>query len=89
MTLIGGPGTFAAYWETNELPFVGVPDPKHTVLDRYGQQVKLLKLGRLPAQVVVDKVGTVRYAHYGRSMSDIPPNQEILSLLDDMNAEHA
>jgi peroxiredoxin len=78
---------FARYWEQERLPFVGLPDPKHTVLRRYGQEVKLFKLGRMPAQMIIDRHGQVRYIHYGHSMSDIPPNDEILALLDGLNRE--
>jgi peroxiredoxin Q/BCP len=78
---------FADYWQREQLPFVGLPDPTHTVLKRYGQEVKIFKLGRMPAQVVVDRAGTARYVHYGHSMQDIPPNEEILALLDELNAE--
>ncbi len=78
---------FARYWEKEQLPFVGLPDPKHTMLKRYGQKVKLFKLGRMPAQMIIDRQGQVRYIHYGHSMSDIPPNDEILALLDDLNQE--
>jgi len=80
-----GAKAFSSYWEKHRLPFTGLPDPDHTVLKRYGQEVKLFKLGRMPAQVVVDKSGRVRYVHYGHSMSDIPPNEEILELLDELN----
>jgi peroxiredoxin Q/BCP len=48
----------------------------------YGQEVKLFKLGRLPAQMLIDKSGKVRFVHYGHSMSDIPPNEEILKLIE-------
>lgn len=72
---------FADYWRVHELPFIGLPDPKHTVLKLYGQEVKLFKLGRMPAQVLIDKTGTVRTVHYGHSMSDIPENEELLALL--------
>jgi peroxiredoxin Q/BCP len=78
---------FADYWRDEGLPFVGLPDPKHTVLKLYDQQVKLLKLGRMPALVVVDKAGVARYAHYGHGMSDIPANDEILEVLDELNQE--
>jgi len=81
------PAAFRSYFEKHELPFVGLPDPKHTVLKRYGQEVKIFKLGRMPAQVLVDKRGMARYVHYGHSMSDIPPNDEILGLLGDLNRE--
>jgi peroxiredoxin Q/BCP len=80
-----GPAAFKAFWQKNRLPFVGLPDPKHQVLKRYGQQVNLFKLGRMPAQVIVDLQGQVRFVHYGHSMVDIPANSEILALLDKLN----
>lgn len=78
---------FQAYWEKNDLPFIGLPDPKASVLKKYGQEVNLFKLGRMPAQVIVDKAGMVRFVHYGHSMSDIPENAELLALLGQLNAE--
>jgi len=80
---------FRDYWQKEQLNFVGLPDPKHTVLKRYGQEVKLFKLGRMPAQVIVDKQGQARYVHYGHSMSDIPANDELLTILDQLNQETA
>jgi peroxiredoxin len=77
---------FSKYWQDESLPFVGLPDPTHSVLKLYGQQVNLFKLGRMPAQVLIDKTGTVRFCHYGHSMSDIPENQEVLALADEINA---
>jgi peroxiredoxin Q/BCP len=77
---------FAAFWKENQLPFVGLPDPKASVLQLYGQEVNLFKLGRMPAQVIVDKSGMTRFVHYGHSMSDIPENAEVLALLDQLNA---
>jgi peroxiredoxin Q/BCP len=79
---------FANYWSRERLPFVGLPDPQASVLKLYGQEVNLLKMGRMPAQVLVDKSGTARLAHYGRSMSDFPSNEEWLDRLDELNAEH-
>jgi peroxiredoxin Q/BCP len=73
---------FVKYWQKESLPFTGLPDPKHSVLKLYGQEVNLFKLGRMPAQVLIDKEGTARYVHYGHSMSDIPPNEEMLALID-------
>jgi hypothetical protein len=37
--------------------------------------------------VIVDQKGQIRYVHYGHSMRDIPPNEEVLALLDDLNQE--
>jgi peroxiredoxin Q/BCP len=77
---------FADYWQKEKLPYIGLPDPAHTVANRYGQEVKLLKFGRMPALVVVDKEGYVRFRHYGESMQDIVPNQTLLALLGSASA---
>jgi peroxiredoxin len=79
--------SFADWWHNEGMPFTGIADPKHVVAKMYGQQVKLMKLGRMPALVVVDRQGRIRYRHYGESMSDIPSDKEILSLLDELNKE--
>jgi peroxiredoxin Q/BCP len=77
---------FAEYWRIHKLPFVGLPDPKHSVLKLYGQEVSIFKFGRQPAQVSIDKQGQVRFVHYGHDPSDIPSNREILEVLETMNA---
>ena len=40
----------------------------------------------MPAQVIVDRQGVARYVHYGHDMSDIPSNEELLAVLDALNA---
>jgi peroxiredoxin Q/BCP len=90
--IVVGPETrrrFQEYWSNHQLPFVGLPDPEHRVLKLYGQEVNLFKLGRMPAQVIIDKQGRVRFVHYGHSMSDIPRNKEILELLNELNQEQS
>lgn len=72
---------FQEYWIKEKLPFIGLPDPDHHIIKLYGQEVKLLKFGRMPAQVLIDMQGIVRYAHYSQSMSDIPTNKKILGLI--------
>jgi peroxiredoxin len=76
---------FADWWHKHNMPFVGVADPEHIIAKMYGQQVKLLKLGRMPASLLVDKNGYIRYKHFGESMSAIPENQQVLSLIDELN----
>lgn len=73
---------FKEYWEENGLEFYGLPDESHSVLKLYGQEVNLFKLGRMPAQMLIDKEGTFRYVHFGSSMKDIPENKEIFKLVD-------
>lgn len=78
---------FKLFWKTYKLPFIGLPDPTYSVLKLYGQEVNLFKLGRLPAQVIIDKRGIARYAHYGHAMNDIPENEEVLQILRDLTEE--
>jgi peroxiredoxin Q/BCP len=72
---------FQKYWAKENFPFIGLPDPEHIIQQLYGQEVKPLKLGRMPAQMLVDKHGIVMYVHYGDSMADIPSNNDVLSLI--------
>jgi peroxiredoxin Q/BCP len=86
--LVVGPENAAAftnYFRENNLPFFGLPDPTHMVLKLYGQEIKLFKFGRMPAQVLVDQTGTARFVHYGHDMTDIPENAEVLGLIDEIN----
>jgi len=78
---------FERYFSENDLPFIGLPDPSHSVLKLYGQEVKLFKMGRMPAMLIVDPQGNVRFVHYGHEMSDIPTNEEVLATLDSINHE--
>lgn len=73
--LVVGPensDAFRKYWQKELLPFTGLPDPDHLVAKLYGQQVKILKLGRMPAQMLIDKSGILKFVYYGNSMADIP-----------------
>jgi peroxiredoxin Q/BCP len=90
--LVVGPeavAAFSEYFKAHDLPFIGLPDPSHSVLKLYGQEVKLFKMGRMPAMLIVDSKGRVRFVHYGKEMSDIPSNQEVLTALDSINQEVA
>ena len=82
-----GPKAFAKYFQENDLPFIGLPDPKHSVLKQYGQEIKLFKYGRMPAMLIIDKQGTVRFVHYGHDMTDIPANDDVLATLKELDAE--
>ena len=79
-----GPNAFRNYWKENDMPFIGLPDLRSRVAAQYEQEVNLFKLGRMPALFVIDLEGQIRYAHYGDSMKDIPPNTEIFSVLDEL-----
>jgi peroxiredoxin len=76
---------FTEWWHSHKMPFIGIADPEHAIAKTFGQQVKLLKLGRMPATVLIDKRGQITYSHYGESMSDIPESRQMLSLIDELN----
>ena len=85
-----GPDTaeaYRAYWAEHDMPFVGLADPDHRVAKVYGQPVRLLKLGRLPLQLIVDKLGVVRDRHESNSMKDIPEVQSVLAQLERLSAD--
>ena len=81
--------SFRKYWIKEDLPFIGIPDPEQMILKLYGQEVNLFKLGRLPAQMLIDKSGMLRYVHYGHSMADIPSNKEVMNLIKSIETCHA
>ncbi|HPH94454.1 MAG TPA: redoxin domain-containing protein [Anaerolineaceae bacterium] len=77
-----GPNAFRRYWETEQMPFTGLSDIGNKVADAFHQEVVWWKLGRMPAVIIVDQKGMIRYTHYGSSMSDIPENSELFEALD-------
>lgn len=66
------------YWKKNSLPYYGVPDPDARLGRLYGQQWHLLKLGLMPALLVIDADEWVVFSHYSKSMADIPSNETVL-----------
>jgi len=79
------PLQFVRYWTNEKIPYTGLPDPDHRVARKYRQEVNIFKLGRMPLVCVVDKEGRIRYAHFGASMSDIPDNDVLLGVIDQLN----
>ncbi len=73
---------YQSYWKEHNMPFVGLADPDHVVAKAYQQPFRLLKLGRMPMQLIIDKEGVIRYRKDGNSMSDIPEGPELLAVLD-------
>jgi peroxiredoxin len=81
-----GPRQFRKVWNEQRYPFIGFADYRHTVADTYGQEVKLQKLGRMPAMVIVDRQGIIQFVHFGDDMADIPKDEDVLALLDRLNS---
>jgi peroxiredoxin Q/BCP len=78
--------SFRRYWQREEIPYIGLPDPEHIVAKLYKQEVNLFKLGRMPLNCIVDLNGKIRYVHYGSSMADIPDNRTFLGVIDKLIA---
>lgn len=82
-----GPNAFKKFWQEQDMPFIGLADIRSTVASQYHQEVNWLKAGRMPAVLVIDKQGMIRFTQYGENMSDIPENAEVLELIDKINLE--
>jgi peroxiredoxin len=78
--------SFQRYWEKENIPYIGLPDPEKIVPRMYRQEVNLFKLGRMPLNCVLDVNGRIRYAHFGSNMTDIPDNETFLNVIDQLNA---
>jgi len=60
-------------------------DESKKVATMLKQEVRFIKLGRMPGLLVIDKQGIIQYAYYGKNMHDIPENDEILKVLKRIN----
>jgi len=88
--VISGPDSrqdFEAFWQRNKMPFIGLPDSLHQVARAYGQEVKWFKAGRMPALMLIDQHGYLRYEHHGDSMADILPDDALLAMIDLLEAQ--
>jgi alkyl hydroperoxide reductase subunit AhpC len=59
-------------------------DSENSVAKALHQEFKILKLGRMPGILIIDKSGIIKFAYYGDSMHDIPKATTILSVLEEL-----
>jgi len=71
-----------SYWEKENLPYIGIPDPEGTLGKLYGQEWNLIKLGRMPALFIIDQKGSIAFAQYAKNMADIPENRGLFEILE-------
>ncbi len=57
-------------------------DEKKEVAKLLHQEWKVLKLGRMPGMLIIDRNGVIQWAYYSSSMRDIPKNEVILEVLE-------
>jgi peroxiredoxin Q/BCP len=60
-------------------------DPSKRVAKMLKQEVKLFKFGRMPGLLIIDKQGIIRYAYYSKNMHDIPKNEVLFEVLENLN----
>ena len=78
---------FAKWWQEHKMPFVGIPDPNHSIAKLYNQKITLFYGGRLPAMIIIDRGSKIRASYLSGSPSDIPSDAEVLNFLDNLNKE--
>jgi peroxiredoxin Q/BCP len=83
------PEEFAKWWHEHKMPFVGIPDPNHSIAKLYNQEIRAFYGGRLPAMVIIDKDFKIRVSYVSGSPSDIPSDDEVLNLIAKLNQEVA
>lgn len=70
------------YFQSNDIPFPCLPDPKREVFRQYDVKSAMVSLGQRPGLFVIDRDGVVRYAHLGWQQWEIPTVDETLRQLD-------
>ena len=60
-------------------------DEGKSVANLLNQQVKILRFGRMPGLLIVDKKGIIQWSYYGDSMKDIPENEVLFEILKELN----
>lgn len=66
-----------AFAKKNGIELTFVADEEHKIAQEYGQEVALLKLGRMPMQILIDGTQII-FQHSSSSMMDIVENDKIL-----------
>lgn len=76
---------FQRYWQRENIPFIGLPDPDHHVAKMYRQEVNLFKFGRMPMNCIIDVEGSIRYIHYSVNRTDYPDTEIFFNVIDELN----
>jgi hypothetical protein len=56
-------------------------DPSKKVPKMLNQEIKLIKGGRMPGLLIIDKEGIIQFAYFGENMHDIPKNEVLFDVL--------
>jgi peroxiredoxin len=72
----------ARFVRNNPYPFPLLADVDHAVFDAYDVVSTLMSLGQRPALFVIDRDGTVKFDSIGTQQWQIPSNDNVLRVLD-------
>ena len=73
-----------AYLRSHPLPYPTLVDADHSVFDAYDVTSRLISLGQRPALFVLDAEGVVRFEEVGAQQYNIPPNENVLGVLESL-----
>ena len=77
-------GNAKHYFELNPVPFTALVDETREVYQQFDVQSKLISLGQRPGLFIIDKAGIVRFAFIGMQQWEIPPNAQVLEILQEI-----
>ncbi len=77
-------GNAKQYFELNPVPFTALVDETREVYQQFDVQSRLISLGQRPGLFIIDKDGIVRFAFIGMQQWEIPPNSQVLELLQEI-----
>ena len=81
-----GPFMIRDYVKLTSNPYPILSDKGSRVAGQYFQVKHFVKLGT-PTVFLVDRQGTIRYAHYASSLLEEPDSEEPKAILADMGSE--
>lgn len=73
-----------AYLRSHPLPYPTLVDADHEVFDAYDVTSRLISLGQRPGLFVIDADGVVRFEEVGAQQYNIPPNEQVLKILESL-----
>jgi peroxiredoxin len=77
------------FMEKHQYPFPVLSDVRRTASKEYGVYVRVnvesVNIAR-PACFILDEGGIIRYVYVGSVQTDFPEDDELLSVLDELNA---
>jgi peroxiredoxin Q/BCP len=74
------------FFQSNEIPFLCLPDPDRQVFRQYDVKSAMISLGQRPGLFVIDKDGVVASAYLGFQQWEIPTVDDTLAYLDRLPA---